>query len=413
MTRTLSDTDAGPDTDETENATDPEPPTAAGSASTEQEAVTLPARPRVVPGLDVLHRREGELQIGLDPRHAVVLNKLSPMLVDLLRGLDGSRSTGTLMQLAASEPGRATEGGGAEHLRRLLTELTRRGLLEDTDAPAHTRSVRSDEPALWSLTSSRQRRTTAARWAQSTVLLQGGGRLAAALARTLATAGVGHIDAQAEGRVGPEDLGSGFVDGDVGTPRRQAITELVRRTNSSTKTGKVRGKNRPDLVVLADTVVPAPEVVNDLMAQRQPHLLVRVRDGIGIVGPLVYPGRSACLRCADLERTGFDECWPRVASQLAGRIPRTDLCSVITAAGIAGGQILRMLDPDDSIPPAWNSTIEVDAFGASLYTRRWAPQAACPCGAAAHLERTAAAEAAKAAAAEKAKATAKAGAGSS
>ncbi|WP_139320525.1 ThiF family adenylyltransferase [Saccharomonospora sp. CUA-673] len=208
------------------------------------------------------------------------------------------------MQLAASEPGHPSEGAGAEHLRRILTELARRGLLEDTDAPAHARSVRTDEPALWSLTSSRQRRTSAGRWARSTVLLQGGGRLAAALARILATAGVGHLDARAEGRVGPEDLGTGFVDGDVGSPRRQAITELAKRTNSSIRTGKVRGKNRPDLVVLTDTVVPAPEVVSDLMAQRQPHLLVRVRDGIGIVGPLVYPGRSACLECATWSAPG-------------------------------------------------------------------------------------------------------------
>ncbi|WP_158056828.1 hypothetical protein [Saccharomonospora sp. CUA-673] len=50
--------------------------------------MALPTRPRVVPGLDVLHRRDGELQIGVEPRHAVVLNNLSPMLTDIVRGLD-------------------------------------------------------------------------------------------------------------------------------------------------------------------------------------------------------------------------------------------------------------------------------------------------------------------------------------
>lgn len=359
-----------------------------------EPAVSLPARPRIVPGLDVLERAAGELQIGLEPRHAVVLSRLSPMLIDLIRGLDGSRSTTTLMQLANSEPsGRPDEPDlRAEQLRSVLETLTRRGLVEETDAPAHARSVRTDEPALWSLTVTRPRRTSASRWAHSTVLLHGGGRIAAALARTLATAGVGHIDVRADGRVGPEDLGTGFVDGDVGTLRRQAITNLVRRTNSTTKTGKVRGKQRPDLVVLADTVVPAPEVVSELMAERQPHLLVRVRDGLGIVGPLVHPGRTSCLRCADLARTDRDPAWPRLANQLAGRLPRTDLCSVTTAAGIAGGQILRMLDPDDDVPPTWNGTLEVDAFGATMNTRVWLPHPSCSCGAAAEQTRATAAQ---------------------
>ncbi|MBB3661747.1 bacteriocin biosynthesis cyclodehydratase domain-containing protein [Prauserella sediminis] len=347
------------------------------------ETGALPERPRIVPGLDVLERGEGELQIGLERRHAVVLDTLSPMLMDLVRGLDGSRSTGTLMQLARSQCTSDEEAEkAADDLRLVLEGLAERGLIEESDAPAHARSLRTDEPALWTLTRSRPRRSAAARWAQSTVLLQGGGRLAAGLARTLATAGIGHIDAHADGRVGPEDLGTGFVDADIGTPRRQAITNLVKRTNSATKTGKVRGKQRPDLVVLTDTVVPAPEIVNELMVERQPHLLVRVRDGNGLVGPLVHPGRSSCLRCADLAHTARDPSWPRVASQLAGRLPRTDLCSVTATAGMAGGQILRILDPEESVPPTWNGTIEVDAFAGTTTTSEAAPHPSCPCGAA-------------------------------
>lgn len=347
------------------------------------EIGALPERPRIVPGLQVLERGQGELQIGLEPRHAVVLDALSPMLMDLVRGLDGSRNTATLIRLARSQCTSDEEAEtAADDLRLVLGGLAERGLIEETDAPAHARSVRTDEPALWTLTRSRSRRSAAARWAQSTVLLHGGGRLAASLARTLATAGVGHIDAHAEGRVGPEDLGTGFVDGDVGTPRRQAVTNLVKRTNSATKTGKVRGKQRPDLVVLTDTVVPAPEVVNELMVERQPHLLVRVRDGNGIVGPLVHPGRSSCLRCADITRTARDPSWPRVANQLAGRVPRTDLCSATATAGVAGGQILRILDAEDSMPPTWNGTVEIDAFAGTTTTSGWVPHPSCPCGAA-------------------------------
>ncbi len=45
-----------------------------------------------------------------------------------------------------------------------------------------------------------------------------------------------------------------------------------------------------DLVVLADYLVADPRIVRDLHSSGVPHLPVRVRDGTGLVGPLVIPG---------------------------------------------------------------------------------------------------------------------------
>ncbi len=45
-----------------------------------------------------------------------------------------------------------------------------------------------------------------------------------------------------------------------------------------------------DLVVLADYLVADPRMVRDLHSQGVAHLVVRVRDGTGLVGPLVIPG---------------------------------------------------------------------------------------------------------------------------
>ena len=50
-----------------------------------------------------------------------------------------------------------------------------------------------------------------------------------------------------------------------------------------------------DLVVLADYLVADPRMVRDLHSQGVPHLPVRVRDGTGLVGPLVIPGKTSCL----------------------------------------------------------------------------------------------------------------------
>jgi hypothetical protein len=45
-----------------------------------------------------------------------------------------------------------------------------------------------------------------------------------------------------------------------------------------------------DLVVLANYLVADRRMVRDRHSQGVPHLAVRVRDGTGLVGPLVIPG---------------------------------------------------------------------------------------------------------------------------
>ena len=50
-----------------------------------------------------------------------------------------------------------------------------------------------------------------------------------------------------------------------------------------------------DLVVLSDFLVADPRMVRDLHSRGVAHLPVRVRDGTGLVGPLVIPGVTSCL----------------------------------------------------------------------------------------------------------------------
>jgi len=50
-----------------------------------------------------------------------------------------------------------------------------------------------------------------------------------------------------------------------------------------------------DLVVLSDNLVVDPRMLRDLHSQGVAHLAVRVRDGTGLVGPLVIPGTTSCL----------------------------------------------------------------------------------------------------------------------
>ena len=142
----------------------------------------------------------------------------------------------------------------------------------------------------------------------------------------------------------------------------------------------------PDCVVLADTQVPDPRLVQILMRHRVPHLAVRVRDGRGVIGPFVVPGRSSCLRCADLARTDADPSWPRLAAQLSGREGRAER-SVIGATVAAALAQLDLFFADTASPTriagagalALDRTIEWDIRRTQLITRRWHRHPDCDC----------------------------------
>lgn len=337
---------------------------------TTEQGVCLPERPRLRPGLELFDRAPGEIQIGLDPRHAMVASGLPSDLVAAMHRLDGVLRSKELLGLAKSEH--------REQLRDLLTELTRVGLVVEA-WPGHSRVA--GEVGLWSLRAGTRQRETFDQWAHSCVVLHGNGRLTIAIAALLAASGVGQVHVEANGTVTEQDTGSGYLDSDIGLPRQAAAAAAINRVNPATKTRKPSSDRQPELAVLADAIVPAPELVRLLMQEGVPHLPVRVRDGLGIVGPLVYPGRSSCLGCADLHRKALDPKWPTVAGQLAGRSQHADLGSVQVTASMAVGQALRALCPPRSRPPAWNSTIEIDVYEGRVDHRPWPPNPSCSCGA--------------------------------
>ena len=130
---------------------------------------------------------------------------------------------------------------------------------------------------------------------------------------------------------------------------------------------------------------PTPPWCRPLSRRGVPHLAVRLRDGSGVIGPLVLPGRTSCLRCLDLQRAAHDPGWPLVAAQLAGRRGAARSTCVGAAAALAADQALAALEGQASPtpPPAvLNATLEFDSRSAVLQHRPLPPQQDCPCGAA-------------------------------
>ncbi len=157
------------------------------------------------------------------------------------------------------------------------------------------------------------------------------------------------------------------------------------RVQRTSRRHAVMASEATDLMVLSDLLVTEPRVVRDLHATRIAHLPVRVRDGTGLVGPLVIPGVTSCLACADLHRSDRDAAWPAIAAQLRGAVGTADRATVLATAALALNQIAQVIravrEGDDRAdpPPTLDTTLEFDVGASSIVARRWSRHPRCSC----------------------------------
>jgi hypothetical protein len=205
--------------------------------------------------------------------------------------------------------------------------------------------------------------------------------VAVAVATALAAAGVGRVVVHATGTVAASDLGTGYLPDDLGRQRASAAADAMRRCAPEVI---VNSCHRPDLIVLSDMVVPEPTVVSELLGSRIPHLIGYAHEGTAVVGPLVWPGQSSCLRCADLHHADVDVAWPKMAAQLVGQIPSAGLACTQLAAALITEQVLMTLTGPGAglpVPPTWGAALHLDPVRGTLRRLPRPAHPRCGCGA--------------------------------
>lgn len=325
-------------------------------------------RPVLVPAARRLWRDGGALQLGRPSSRAVVVEGLVGPRRALLPLLDGSRSRDQVV----AEAGRA----GCHDAAEVLDLLEDAGLLLDAD---DTRPVGLDRaerdrlaPDVASLALARGRRAAGALLARRSarVVVHGAGRVGGPLAALLAAAGVGTVDVRDAGTTCAADTAvGGLTLTDLGRPRAEALAGRLRSAGSA---------RRPALVVLTDE--SAEETAAVLVHDGTPHLVARVQETVGRVGPLVLPGSSPCLHCLDLVRSSVDPGWPAVAAQLSQPSRSPAACDGVLAAAVAAqaaGQVLQLLEGDT--PASVAGTLELESPGWRWRRRSWPQHPGCPC----------------------------------
>jgi hypothetical protein len=366
-------------------------------------------RPALKPGLLPVWRDRNTLQIGIDSRRAVALTGMAGV-ARVITLLDGSRDRAQVIRAAADH------GIPTETADRVLTLLAAAGALDDFPAgtlrllPPPLRARLAAELATASLAhrDGDGGARTLARRVAAQVCVYGGGRVGAGIASLLTTSGIGRVTHADSARKGPAQPPRAAPPSTKppgtppsGTPPASAAqpcppppstkppgtpssgTPPASPAQPSTKSpGRLRpGPPRPDLAVLVGR--HPLELRTSLMREQIPHLAATADEAIGIVGPLVIPSRTACLRCMDLARTDRDPAWPLILAQLAGREPDPLACDAPLAAAVAAhaaAQALAFIDRPAETGAVANGTLELVLPSWQWRRRTWPPHPACDCG---------------------------------
>ena len=295
----------------------------------------------LAPHAIVLRRTPDELQVGVSPgvvvpaAYAAVLPDRQPVAESTL--MDRARAAG--LHPTAT--------------RSVLAALREAQLLVPAPAPEPLRSA--------------------------AVRLVGGGLLGRRTVSLLAGAGVGALYLSEPPVPAARPKGPGD-----GPDRLETFGFALRRRHPSLEVHRPAHWAKPedariDLTLLAADGPEVDRLVADtLVAGDQPHLVLRSSGREVSVGPLVLPGRTSCLRCADLTRRDADPQWPWVLAQLTGVRLDPAPSLLAWASACAAAQTLAFLS--GGRPESASSTLELGTADHTMRLRAWPPHPGCGCG---------------------------------
>lgn len=132
--------------------------------------------------------------------------------------------------------------------------------------------------------------------------------------------------------------------------------------------------------------VSHPLVSDHDFAEREqlPHVHVGIRHAKSVVGPLVLPGKSSCVRCDYLHRRDLDPTWPSqfIGWRHAHAQSTADSLLVHLTAAFSLSVLRDWIDGNEAINLAWSASMPIPCFTAENRP----PHPLCGCQLAHHTD---------------------------
>ncbi len=243
------------------------------------------------------------IQVGIDPNHSLLLTGEVSQIRQFLNQLDGNHEVAELVK-------------NFDFAEVALFQLTKRGLLEtdllDQQITANLTpeqlqdliiSQRSYQAALGRLDFAPIRLQNLAR---SYIWLPNAGPVAALAAIYLAQAQIGRIKLEAISEFKTADLPFWLR---TNQSAETALLNQLQQCSTNLKLTQPAGMPDPDIVILTDQPWQTPEVAINYLNRGIAHLVIQPRISEVVVGPLVIPGLTSCLNCAEQQLLEVDRSW--------------------------------------------------------------------------------------------------------
>ncbi|MBJ7359356.1 TOMM precursor leader peptide-binding protein [Nocardioides sp.] len=141
-----------------------------------------------------------------------------------------------------------------------------------------------------------------------------------------------------------------------------------------------RASGRPDAVLVVRHGEVPRGILDPLVRDEVPHLLVRDHGHEIVVGPFVTPGHTACLRCLDCHLGEHDPRRGLAVEQAATQeplvAPPVDPTLRAVALSVAVRDLVTFVEGD--LPATWSATLTVGR-PLDLTPTRWLRHPACGC----------------------------------
>jgi len=287
------------------------------------------SNPKLAPGVRLYERGQTQIQIGINPNSALVIEKNVGETIGKL--LHGAHSISQICNQLV------TEGHDLQSSENFINQLIELGLVEPGPIAA-TYDQQNPVTEIQRLNLSRETSGNLDLINQRIsceVSIRGAGRLGMTVCLLLASAGFPNVTVHDPALVSESDLtpwGASRID--IGIRRdivaKNLIERMIRGASAHKNSLRFRAIRRIE-VLIPDQRADFPWIcatsADQLVATDTPHLFATTSAAASFISSVILPGQTPCLRCLHLHRCDQDPGWPMIDLQVSHN-PIVDSASI-------------------------------------------------------------------------------------